>query len=117
MWVAHYLFHFLTGALAIVPATQEYLADLGFPLLGTPAWSLGPLVPESWLLPLEFLPLELGLLASLVVSYRIAQREVGRGPRALLGALPWGALALALSAVGIWLLLQPMEMRGTIMGG
>jgi ferredoxin len=117
MWVAHYLFHFLTGALAIVPATQEYLADLGLPLLGTPAWSLGPLVPESWLLPLEFLALELGLLASLVVSYRIAQREVGRGPRALLGALPWGALALALSAAGIWLLLQPMEMRGTFLGG
>jgi ferredoxin len=117
MWVAHYLYHFLTGGLAIIPATQEYLADLGFPLLGTPAWSLGPLVPESWLLPLELLSLELGLLASLVVAYRIALREVGGGSRAFLGALPWGTIALALSAAGIWLLLQPMEMRGTIMGG
>jgi len=117
MWVAHYLFHFLVGGLAIVPATQEYLADLGVPLLGSPAWTLGPLVPESWLLPLELLFLEMGLLASLVVAVRIAQREVGEGPRALRGALPWGILALTLSVVGIWLLLQPMEMRGTLMAG
>jgi polyferredoxin len=115
MWVAHYLFHFLVGGLAIIPATQEYLADLGLPLLGHPAWTLGPLVPEGWLLPLELLLLETGLLASLVVTYRIARREVGE--RASRGALPWWGLALGLSAIGIWLLLQPMEMRGTLMAG
>ncbi|MGM0670213.1 MAG: FesM [Gemmatimonadota bacterium] len=117
MWVAHYLFHFLIGGLAIIPATQEYLSDLGLPILGSPAWSLGPMVPESWLLPLELLFLELGLLVSLVVAFRIAQREVGPGPRALKATLPWSALALALSIAGIWLLLQPMEMRGTLMAG
>ncbi|MGW8264938.1 MAG: FesM, partial [Longimicrobiales bacterium] len=117
MWIAHYLYHFLIGGLAIIPATQGYFADLGIPLFGPPAWHLGPLVPDSWLLPVELLFLELGLLASLVVSFRIAQRELGRGSRAFLGALPWGALALILSVAGIWLLLQPMEMRGTLMGG
>ncbi len=30
---------------------------------------------------------------------------------------PWGGLALLLSLAGVWLLLQPMEMRGTLMGG
>jgi len=117
MWVAHYLFHFLVGGLAIIPATQEYLAELGFPFLGSPAWTFGPLVPESWLLPLELFLLELGFLASLVVALRIAEREVGRGPRALKAALPWGVLVAVLSLVGIWLLLQPMEMRGTLMAG
>jgi ferredoxin len=117
MWVAHYLFHFLVGGLAIIPATQEYLAELGFPFLGSPAWTLGPLVPESWLLPLELFLLELGFLASLVVALRIAEREVGPGPRALKAALPWGVLVVVLSVVGIWLLLQPMEMRGTLMAG
>ena len=105
MWVAHYLYHFLIGGLAIIPATQEYLADLGFPLLGAPEWTLGPLVPESWLIPLEFLFLELGLLVSLVVAYRIAQRELGAGPRAVRAAVPWGLLAATLSIAGIWLLL------------
>jgi polyferredoxin len=114
MWIAHYLFHFLIGGLAIVPAVQEYAADLGFPLLGAPAWSLGPMVPDSWLLPIELLFLELGLLVSLVVAYRLGEREAGPGRPAFLAALPWGLLALVLSVAGVWLLLQPMEMRGTL---
>ncbi len=117
MWIAHYLFHFLVGGLTIIPATQDYLADLGLPVLGTPAWSLGPLVPEAWLLPLELLFLELGLLVSLVAIVRIAQREVGSGPRVFLASLPWSILVILLSAAGVWLLAQPMEMRGTLMGG
>jgi polyferredoxin len=117
MWIAHYLFHFLVGGLSIVPLTQEYLAFLGFSFTGTPSWALGPLVPGSWLRPLELLFVELGLLVSVVVAYRIAVREVGRGARAFKAATPWGLLAVLLSVAGVWLLLQPMEMRGTFMGG
>ena len=110
MWVAHYLYLFLMGGLAIIPATQEYMADLGLPLLGSATWTQGPMVPDQWLFPLEVFFLELGLLASLVVAFRIAQRELGPGRRARRGALPWGALAIIISALGIWVLLQPMEM-------
>jgi len=117
MWVAHYLFHFLVGGLTLIPLTQEYLASFGIEFLGTPAWALGPLVPDSWLLPLELVFLELGLLVSLVAAYRIAQREVGSGLRALKASMPWGLLAVLLSLAGAWLLLQPMEMRGTMLGG
>ncbi len=117
MWVAHYLFHFLIGGLSIVPVAQEYLAFLGVTLAGTPVWALGPVVPESWLLPMELLFLELGLLVTLAVAYRIGLRDTGSPTRAWRGAVPWGALALALSLAGAWLLLQPMEMRGTLMGG
>ena len=116
MWVAHYLFHFLVGGLTVVPVAQEFLAYFGVPFSGAPAWSLGPLVPDSWLLPMELLFLELGFLVSVVVAFRIAQREVGPGPRALRASLPWGLLALLLSLAGVWLLLQPMEMRGTLLG-
>ena len=66
---------------------------------------------------MEFFFLELGLLVSLVVAHRIGQRESGQGLRAVQAALPWGVLAVALSVAGIWLLLQPMEMRGTLTGG
>jgi len=117
MWIAHYLYHFLVGGFAVIPVTQEYLAFLGLSFAGVPAWGLGPMVPESWLLPLELIFLELGLLVSLVVSYRIAVREVGEGPRAVRAFAPWGLLAVLLSAAGVWLLLQPMEMRGTLVGG
>jgi polyferredoxin len=117
MWIAHYLFHFLVGGLTIIPVTQEYLADLGLLTASSPAWALGALVPEGWLLPIELLFLELGLLVSLVAIHRVAQREEVPGGRALHASIPWWALALFLSAAGIWLLAQPMEMRGTMMGG
>lgn len=117
MWIAHYSFHFLTGGLSVIPVTQEYLADLGVPILGDPSWTLGPLVPESWLLPIELLFLELGLLVSWVVAHRIARREVGSGARAFKAFLPWALLTAVLSGVGMWLLFQPMEMRGLVMGG
>jgi ferredoxin len=116
MWIAHYLFHFLVGGLAIIPLTQEYLAFLGLSFAGAPSWAMGPMVPESWLLPMELIFLELGLLVSLVVAYRIAVREVGEGPRAARAFAPWGLLVLLLSVAGVWLLLQPMEMRGTVLG-
>ncbi len=112
MWTAHYLFHFLIGALTVVPVAQQYLRDLGLPS-GDPAWGLGPLVPEGWLFPIELLFLQGGLLASLLVGYGIARREEGRKRRALRAFAPWAVLATALTAAGIWLLLQPMEMRGT----
>ncbi|MEX2530753.1 MAG: FesM [Gemmatimonadota bacterium] len=113
MWTAHYLFHFLVGGLTIVPVVQEYLGNLGLPHLGDPRWGAGALVPESWLLPIEGLILQIGLLFSLVVGFRIARREEGNRKRALTAFLPWGILATLLTFTGFWLLGQPMEMRGT----
>ena len=117
MWLAHYSFHFLTGALTIVPVAQSFAADLALPWLGVPRWELGPLMPTPWVLGVELLFLELGLLGSLLAAYRIAGAHVADRRRARWASLPWGALAVALCAMGVWLLLQPMEMRGTLLGG
>ena len=116
MWLAHYGFHFLIGALTAIPVTQSFLADFGIPILGEPRWELAAVVPDSWLVPLELLLLELGMLVSLTVGYRIArehQRSVAGAIRAL---APWAVLIVALFCVGAWLMTQPMEMRGTILG-
>ena len=59
--------------------------------------------------------LDLGLLLSLYLGYRIAQ-ERSAGPAQTLKAFaPWGVLMLLLFAVGLWILFQPMEMRGTML--
>lgn len=63
MWLSHYSFHFLTGALTVLPVVQSLLSDLGLPRIGSPQWGLGPVVPFSWLMPVELLFLEGGLLA------------------------------------------------------
>ncbi len=115
MWAAHYLFHFLVGALTVVPVVQQYLADLGLPA-GEPGWGLGAIVPESWLSPVKLLLLQGGLLLSLAALWRIARGAApGARNRAARAFLPWAILATGLAGAGIWLLLQPMEMRGTFM--
>lgn len=116
MWLAHYGFHFLTGALTIVPLTQSFLADFGVGFLGSPRWDLAELVPGSWLGWIQAFFLELGLLGSLWVARRIAADRHRNRRHARRAFLPWAVLYLFLFAFGIWLILQPMEMRGTLMG-
>ena len=116
MWLAHYGFHFLIGALTAVPVTQSFLADFGVPLLGDPRWDLAAIVPNAWLVPLELVLLELGMLVSLTVGYRLARQEQDSAGRAARALLPWAVLIVALFFAGAWMMTQPMEMRGTILG-
>ena len=116
MWLAHYGFHFLIGALTAIPVAQSFLADFGVPILGDPRWELAALVPESWLVPLELLLLELGMLVSLTVGYRIARKHHGSVARAMRALLPWAVIIVLMFFTGAWLMTQPMEMRGIILG-
>ncbi|HVR96797.1 MAG TPA: 4Fe-4S binding protein [Thermoanaerobaculia bacterium] len=119
VWVAHYCFHLLTGLWTFVPVAQDALADLGLPWLGTPNWGLGGL-PEALVYPLELGFLGLGLVGSLLVAYRIAERDYSEGPggprQVLRASAPWAGLCLLLWIAAMWLLSQPMEMRGTFLG-
>jgi hypothetical protein len=124
MWLAHYAFHFLTGALTIVPVIQTFLADIGLHQ-SEARWDLGPLVPQSWLFPIEAAMLYAGAMASIIVAVQLASNHLRdlrkrTGVRyganaALVTAAPWIATALLLLGFGIWIMLQPMEMRGTMM--
>jgi hypothetical protein len=113
VWLAHYGFHLLTGVWTVVPVAQDVLRRQGLPLLGAPAWGLGGLSPGA-VYPLEMGLLGLGLLGSLLVAYRIAARDYPA--RALQAFAPWAGLCVLLWGAAIWLLSQPMEMRGTFLG-
>ncbi len=115
VWFAHYGFHFATGALTIVPALQNFLIDHNIFLLGDrPNWALGPILPHSWLLPLQILITLAGLLATLVVlSERNRQTPTDARSRTL-ALLPWALLAILLALIAIYLFTLPMEMRGTM---
>lgn len=118
MWLAHYSFHFLTGGLTIVPVVQSFLADVGL-FAGQVRWDLGLLVPQSWLFPIEAAFLYLGATVSLITAVQIAGNDpAGRRStpgQALAAALPWIVVVLLMLGFGIWIMLQPMEMRGTLM--
>ncbi|HEX8501386.1 MAG TPA: hypothetical protein VF659_12460 [Pyrinomonadaceae bacterium] len=113
VWLSHYGFHFLTGLYTFVPVTQGALVAAGWPVLGEPMWNLVGL-PERAVYPLELGLLGLGLLGSLLLAYRLAEDDAAAHPRRVFAA--WAAVCLLLWASALWLLSQPMEMRGTFLG-
>ena len=112
IWLAHYGFHFLTGLYTFIPVFQNFLASTGWAI--TPMWMLGGL-PEKAVYPLELGFLGLGLLGSLLVSYRLADNEPEARPGRVFTV--WAGLSFFLWGSAMWLLSQPMEMRGTFLGG
>ena len=74
VWLAHYGFHFASGALSIVPVTQNFLLDHGVTLLGEPDWMLAAIVPMGWLRPLEIVITLIGFGVSLYVVGEIGRR-------------------------------------------
>jgi hypothetical protein len=72
-------------------------------------------MPKSAVYPLEQGFLGLGLLGSLLVSYRIT--EEGSAQRPGWAFAPWAVLCALLWIAAVWLMSQPMEMRGSFLGG
>jgi ferredoxin len=117
MWLAHASFHFGTSYDTAIPVAQRFLCDLGWTALGEPRWVAACCRPVAdWLPRLEVLVLDLGLLLSLYTGYRIALAQSPRMSRALGALAPWALLITVLYAVGIWLIFQPMQMRGILEG-
>jgi hypothetical protein len=116
MWLAHYGFHFLTGALTLIPVTQSFLNDSGLDV-GSPQWQLGPVVPPDWLFPIQAILLYLGLFGSLVTGFQIAVDHCGARGVALRAFIPWATLSILMLGAALWIMFQPMEMRGTIFLG
>jgi hypothetical protein len=115
MWLAHYSYHLLASFDVVTPALQRFAGDCGWAILGEAVWARDCCrTVADWLPRLEFLFLDLGLLLSLYVGYRIALTQSERASRALRMLAPWALLIGFLFAVGVWIVFQPMQMRGTL---
>jgi hypothetical protein len=110
IWLAHYLFHFLTGALTAVPVTQAAAIDLlGFAALGEPLWRLVGMPPGS-VFPIQLGFVLLGTAGSLALVHATSIRDSPSRPWT--ASAPWLLLVAALAAATLWTLAQPMAMRG-----
>jgi cytochrome c oxidase assembly factor CtaG len=117
MWTAHYSFHLLTSYATLIPAAQRFAADFGSTILGRPAWSCACCAAVAdWIPRLEIIFLDVGLLMSLHVGYRIASADRQDRRKAMRIVFPWALLLMLLFAAGVWIVLQPMQMRGTLPG-
>jgi cytochrome c oxidase assembly factor CtaG/polyferredoxin len=108
MWLAHFSNHLVAGWGTVIPVAQRVLspaASVDYP----PAW-----IP-NWLPSLELLFLGLGLLLTLYIAWRVACRLVSGTRQALAVLVPWALLAIALYWAGVWVVFQPMQMRGMMM--
>jgi polyferredoxin len=110
VWLAHYGFHLFTGVLTVFPATQSAAFDLaGWPLLGDPLWRWAGMPPGA-VYPMQFGVIMLGALGSIALVQATSRRDHPERP--VLTSLPWIVIVVALAAVALWILQQPMEMRG-----
>jgi polyferredoxin len=114
VWLAHYGFHFLTGLGAILPVSQSAAIEAtGRAFLGEPDWRWMGLRSGA-VFPFQLGAVLIGALGSSAVAQRIAERDFpSRAGRA---AAPWILVIIALTAIALWILAQPMEMRGTELG-
>ena len=114
MWLAHYSFHFLTGLYTVVPVTQSAFARLGWTVFGSPRWTLLG-IPMRAVQPLEVGFLALGLAGSLLVIHQLAESDCAERP--LRAFAPWAAVSVVLWVAAMWMIFQPMDMRGTFLAG
>ncbi|WOO41684.1 cytochrome c oxidase assembly protein [Rubellicoccus peritrichatus] len=116
VWAAHFLFHLATGAFTAVPVFKRILADLGIGSMGDAIDGLSnPGFSGNWIINMEFVLLDAGLLASLYVLWRISERTFEK--QRVAGFLIWASIAVLLFMAAIWIIFQPMEMRGTQLSG
>jgi cytochrome c oxidase assembly factor CtaG/polyferredoxin len=64
--------------------------------------------------PAQFALLDAGLLLTLYVSWRVARQHMAETKKAIALMLPWALLSCGLYAAGVWVFLQPMQMRGVM---
>lgn len=85
---------------ALVPlGVGMWAAHLLFHLLSY----FGDASPQS----VQLILLDAGLLGALYLCWRIGKQ--------VKGAMPWFVLSCALYAIGVWIIFQPMQMRGMMM--
>jgi polyferredoxin len=114
IWLAHYGFHLLTGVLTVVPVAQSAALDLaGRAVLGEPLWQLTGM-PPGLVYPLQAGVVALGACGSAGLVWAISSRDYPRvaGP----ASAPWLAVVTILTAAALWILGQPMDMRGLAIG-
>jgi hypothetical protein len=117
MWTGHLLFHFLLAG-NIVAVVERFAQDhgVGLPREVTSISTGGFALRPDGVFSLQLLLLGVGFLVSSALLWKqaatnFADEQRGWG-QTLRVWTPWELVAMGLYAAGVWVFLQPMEMRG-----
>ena len=113
MWAGHFLFHLFVGWGSGWTTFRRAANSLGWPLvkLSEREFSSSPLGADA-VRVLQTILLDAGFLLALYLAWRICLVYAPRARDALSLFAAWAGLATILYAAGVWIILQPMEMRG-----
>jgi hypothetical protein len=115
MWAAHFLFHLDIGWTSGLAAFRRAAQDVGLQLFkDSGIGSSSPLLSADSLLVTQTLLLDAGLLLTLYLGWRVSRVCAPKLRDAMRLLAPWAALGAALFGLGIWIFLQPMQMRGVV---
>ena len=127
MWAAHLIFHLLTAWDSLVPGLLQAGHELAHAStlfrgllrgLPQPDWMAEqPLLTPAHLLGVQLGLLDLGLLGALYLGWRLAAAVLASDPGLAARArvlLPWASVVVLAYGAGVWILLQPMQMRGMV---
>jgi hypothetical protein len=112
MWAAHYSFHFLTGWKSAWPFFHRLYDGLGLTLANQGSLGFGMEFGMTNVRTLQILLLDIGLLATLYLGWRVARIYAPKLHLAFRAVAPWSVVAVGLYVFGVWTCLQPMQMRG-----
>jgi ferredoxin len=112
MWPYKWLLLLLPLAALALCTGQSARFSLALAPVGIGMWAAHAAFHALAAMPLEILLLDAGLLLALYLIWRIAAELASGTMKTLQLAAPWAALAISLYCAGVWILFQPMEMRG-----
>lgn len=69
-------------------------------------------MPADWLTSIQLALLGAGLLLTLYVCWRMALSFTKKARSAFGLLLPWAGVAISLYVTGVWIVFEPMQMRG-----
>jgi hypothetical protein len=112
MWMAHLAYHLTTGLGSFWPALQRASSAIGIRLGESLAPTVLSMANLHSVLVTQILLLDAGLLLTLYLGWRLARDYAPKFLMSLRLLSPWAAVAVTLYCTGVWIFLQPMQMRG-----
>ncbi|MEE8401886.1 MAG: 4Fe-4S binding protein [Candidatus Hydrothermarchaeaceae archaeon] len=108
--LAHNSMHLFSEGQGLIPILSDPMGR-GWNLFGTATWTLKPILSMGTIMNMQMLLMAVGFIYAVYIGHSISLRTFSDRRHSLKSLFPMLILMILASIAGIWLLMQPMEMR------
>ncbi len=108
--VAHNISHLNMEGLKIIPVLSDPFG-WGWNLFGTEGWKVGSMIDRAAILDFQFAVILIGLVTSIIISYRISQRLFAKERGLIMVMVPMILTIVVYSCISMATLIFPMALR------